>query len=147
MVLRFAGMTTRAALVAVSRAQLVAQLAGLTVALRRGRYYDVGFMRGSPEHDPAGRALVGHGVQRAAAYMLAAQAWATARLRRAPADGARRCWGCSGVLMVPGYLMERSGRAHLRRGGLDPVETPIVLAGLGLAAAMGVLGHRDQAGR
>jgi len=38
-------MTTRSALVAVSRAQLVAQLVGLTVALRRGRYYDVGFMR------------------------------------------------------------------------------------------------------
>ena len=49
--------------------------------------------------------------------------------------------------MVPGYLMERHGRAHLRPGGLDPVETPVVLAGLGLAAAMGVLGHRAQAGR
>ena len=79
--------------------------------------------------------------------MLAAQAWATRRLRRGPDDGARRLLGMLGVVMVPGYLMERYGRAHLRPGGLDPVETPLVLAGLGLAAAMGVLGHRAQTGR
>jgi hypothetical protein len=45
--------------------------------------------------------------------------------------------------MVPGYLMERYGREHLRPGGWDPVETPVVVAGLGLAGAMGVLGHRE----
>ena len=139
-------MTARSALVAVSRAQLVAQLAGLAVALRRGRYYDVGFMRGSPERIRQDAVWSGTAYS-APVYMIAAQAWATARLRRAPSDGARRLLGMLGVVMVPGYLLERSGRAHLRRGGLDPVETPAALAGLGLAAAMGVLGHRDQAGR
>jgi hypothetical protein len=50
-------------------------------------------------------------------------------------------------MMVPGYLSERYVRQHLRTGGFDPVETPIVVASIGVAAAMGVLGHRDQAGR
>jgi hypothetical protein len=139
-------MTTRSALVSVSRAQLVAQLAGLAVALRRRRHYDVGFMTGSPDH--VGRDSLWFGTAYSApAYMLAAQGWATARLGRAPDDGARRLLGMLGVVMVPGYLMERYGRAHLRPGGLDPVETPIVVVSVALAAAMGVLGHRDQAGR
>jgi hypothetical protein len=135
-------MTTRSALVAISRAQLAAQLAGLTVALRRRRHYDVGFMRGSPGH--VGRDAVWFGTAYSApSYMLAAQAWATGRLRRAPDDGARRLLGMLGVLMVPGYLMERYGREHLRPGGFDAVETPIVVASVALAAAMGVLGHRE----
>ena len=45
-----------------------------------------------------------------------------------------------GALMVPGYLVERYDRAHLRHW--DPVETPVAAAGLGLAAAMAVLGGR-----
>jgi hypothetical protein len=139
-------MTVRSALVAVSAAQLAAGLAGQLVALRRRRNYDVGFMRGSPEH--VGRDSFWAGTAYSAPVtMLAIQAWATIQLRRGPDDGARRLLGMLGVLMVPGYLMERHGRAHLRPGGVDPVETPVVLAGLGLAAAMGVLGHRDQAGR
>jgi hypothetical protein len=139
-------MATRSALVAVSAAQLAAGLAGQLVALRRRRNYDVGFMKGSPAH--VGRDSLWAGTAYSAPItMLATQAWATARLRRGPDDGARRLLGMLGVLMVPGYLMERHGRAHLRPGGLDPLETPVLLAGLGLAAAMGVLGHRDQAGR
>jgi hypothetical protein len=38
--------------------------------------------------------------------------------------------------------MERHGREHLRPGGWDPVETPVVAGGVALAAAMGILGHR-----
>ena len=49
-----------------------------------------------------------------------------------------------GALMVPGYLLERSGRQHLTVA--DPVETPVVVAGVALAAAMAVLGHRDASG-
>ena len=139
-------MTTRAALVSVSSAQLAVQLAGLTVAVRRRRNYDVGFMRGSPEHVVRDSLWAGTAYS-APITMLAAQAWATARLRRGPDDGARRLLGMLGVMMVPGYLMERYVREHLHPRCLDPVETPVALAGLGLAAAMGVLGHRDQAGR
>jgi hypothetical protein len=138
-------MTTRSALVAISRVQLAAQVAGLTVALRRRRHYDVGFMSGSPAH--VGRDALWFGTAYSApSYMLAAQAWATVRLSRAPDDGARRLLGMLGVLMVPGYLMERYGREHLRPAGFDPVETPVVVASIGLAAAMGALGHRESAG-
>ena len=139
-------MAIRSTLAAVSAAQLAVGVAGQLVALRRRRNFDVGFLKGSPDH--VGRDSFWAGTAYSApSYMLAAQAWATSRLRRGPDDGARRLLGMLGVVMVPGYLMERHGRAHLRRGGLDPVETPVVLAGLGLAAAMGVLGHRAQAGR
>jgi hypothetical protein len=74
--------------------------------------------------------------------MLLSQAWATANLLRGPDDGARRMLGMLGALMVPGYLLERSGRRHLLPRGADPVETPVFVAGTALAAAMAVLGHR-----
>jgi hypothetical protein len=139
-------MAHRSALVAVSRAQLAAGLAGLAVALRRRRNYDVMVLRGSPDRVASDSLLLGTAYS-APAYMLAAQAWATARLNRQPSDGARRLLGFLGAVMVPGYLAERYGRQHLRPAGFDPVETPVVVAGLGLAVAMAVLGHRDQAGR
>ena len=139
-------MAARSTLVAVSAAQLATGLAGLGVALRRRRNFDVGFMRGSPDH--VGRdALWGGTAYSAPVYMLAAQAWATASLRRGPHDGARRMLGLLGAVMVPGYLMERSDREHLRPGGLDPVETPLALSALALAATMAVLGHQDRSGR
>lgn len=133
-------MTPRAALVSVSSAQLAVQLAGLTVAVRRRRNYDIGFLRGSPEH--VVRDLLWAGTAYSAPlYLLAAQGWATVRLRRQPDDGARRLLGMLGVLYGPGYLLERYVRAHLVR--VDPVETPIALASIWLAAAMGVLGHLE----
>ena len=49
--------------------------------------------------------------------------------------------------MTPGYLGEKYVRARLRPGGRDPVETPLVAASIGLAAAMAVLGHRAATGR
>ena len=76
--------------------------------------------------------------------MLAAQAWATARLRRRPDDGARRVLGMLGALMVPGYLLERSGRRRLRSPG--PGRDAGRGGGIALAAAMAVLGHRAASG-
>jgi hypothetical protein len=135
------GMAARSTLVALSAAQLAAGLAGLGVALRRHRNFDIGFMRGRPDH--VGRDALWAGTAYSApAYMLAAQAWATARLRQGPHDGARRMLGMLGAVMVPGYLMERYDREHLRPGGFDAVETP-----LGLAATMAVLGHQAGSGR
>ena len=43
--------------------------------------------------------------------------------------------------MVPGYAFERFDRRALRHW--EPVETPVVVAGMGLAAAMLVLALRD----
>jgi hypothetical protein len=128
----------------MSSAHLAVQAAGLVVAVRRRRNYDIGFLRGSPAHVVRDSFWAGTAYS-APAYLIAAQWWATARLRGQPDDGARRLLGMLGVLYGPGYLCERYVRAHLRR--FDPVETPIALAGVALAGAMGVLGHRDQAGR
>jgi hypothetical protein len=136
-------MTPRAALVSLSSAQVAVQLAGLTVAVRRRRNYDVGFMRGSPSHVVRDSLWAGTAYS-APAYLIAAQWWATARLRRQPDDGARRLLGMLGVLYGPGYLFERYVRAHLAR--FDRVETPIALAGIWLAAGMGVLGHLERSG-
>jgi hypothetical protein len=139
-------MTRRTVLVAIASAQLAAQVAGLAVALRRGRYYDVGFMRGSPER--IRRDAVWSGTAYSAPVtMLAAQLWAIRRLRSRPDDVSRRVLGLLGVLNAPGYLSERSVRAHLRPGGWDRVETPLVATALGLAVATGVLGHQERSGR
>jgi hypothetical protein len=136
-------MSNRRPLAAVSTAQLVAGAAGLAVALARCRNFDVGFMRGDPG-TVARDAFWAGTAYSAPSYMLAAQLWAIARLRSGgPDDGARRLLGLLGVVMVPGYLMERHGREHLHPGGWDPVETPVVVAGVLLAAAMAVLGHRE----
>ena len=134
-------MKPRAALVSLSSAQVAVQLAGLAVAVRRRRNYDVGFMRGGPSHVLRDSLWAGTAYS-APVYLIAAQWWATARLRRQPDDGARRLLGMLGVLYGPGYLFERYIRAHLRR--FDPVETPIALASIWLAAAMGVLGHLES---
>ena len=134
-------MTPRAALVSLSSAQLAVQVAGLAVAVRRRRNFDVGFLRGSPT-TVVRDALWAGTAYSAPVYLIAAQWWATARLRRQPDDGARRLLGMLGVIYGPGYLFERYVRAHLVR--IDPVETPIALASICLAGAMGVLGHLES---
>jgi hypothetical protein len=139
-------MTRRSVLVSVASAQLALQLAGLAVALRRGRFYDVGFMRGSPERIRRDAVWAGTAFS-APTTMLAAHTWAIRRLRSRPDDGARRVLGLLGVAYGPGYLSERFVRASLRPGGWDRVETPLVAAAIGLAVAMGVLGHQERSGR
>ena len=136
-------MKPRAALVSLSSAQVAVQLAGLAVAVRRHRNFDVGFMRGSPSHVVRDSLWAGTAYS-APVYLIAAQWWATARLRRQPDDGARRLLGMLGVLYGPGFLLERHIRAHL--GRLDPVETPVAVASIVLASAMGLLGHRESSG-
>ena len=139
-------MASRATPVAVSRAQLLAQLAGLAVALHRGRYYDVGFLRGSRE--TIARDAVWSGTAYSAPVsMLLTEFWDARRLADRPCDLARRVLGALGALDVAGYFSERFYREHLRPSGWDPVETPVLIAGLGLAAAMGVLGHRAGSSR
>jgi hypothetical protein len=138
-------MTPRRLLVALSTAQLTVGITGLIVALRRRRPYDLPFVRGSVEH--VGRDSLWMGTAYSAPLpMLLVQAWATAHLRRRADDGARRLLGMLGALMVPGHLLERSARQRLTPGGADPVETPVVLGGAALAAAMAVLGHRASSG-
>lgn len=123
----------RRTLVAVSAAQLAAGLAGLIVAVRRRRHYDLPLLlHGSPAHVGRDAAWMGTAYS-APAPMLGAQLWSIVRLARGD-DRAATDLAVLGALMVPGYLTERFDRQHLRHW--DPVETPVVLAGAGLAAAM-----------
>jgi hypothetical protein len=73
--------------------------------------------------------------------MLIAQLGSTVRLVTRGDRRAVRDLTLLGAIMTGGYLVERFDRAHLRHW--DPVETPVVVAGLGLAAAMAVLGGRS----
>jgi len=131
-------MVHRPGLVAASSVQLAAGLAGQVVALRRRRHYDVPFMTGSPDH--IGRDSWWFGTAFSApSYMLAAQAWAIARLVRGPDERARKALRLLGTSMISGYLSERQCRRRLTPGGLDPIETPIVAAGFGGTIAMAVL--------
>ena len=139
-------MTSRTTLIAVSAAQLTANLAGQVVALRRRRAFDVPFMHGSPDH--VGRDSWWFGTAYSApSYMLAAQIWAITRLAAASDDRARGVLRLLGTRMIAGYLSERFSRRLLTPAGFDPVETPIVAAGLAGAVAMAVVGARRQAGR
>jgi hypothetical protein len=136
-------MTRRGALAALSTAQLIAQLLGLTVAVSRRLPYDVKLvgMRGTPVD--VFRDAWGKGTALSAPVtMLSLQAVALARLAtgdtRAP-----RVLGALGALNVGGYLSERVVRSRLSAGGWDPVETPVAGVGLVLATAMTVLGLRS----
>jgi hypothetical protein len=134
-------MSNRPALVAVSAVQLAAQAAGHAVALRRRRHFDVPFMTGSPEHIVRDWLWFGTAYS-APSYLVAAQAWAIARLLRGPDDRARWVLTSIGTGLTLGYLSERMVRVRVRPGGFDPLETPIVAIGWGGAIAMAVLGRR-----
>jgi hypothetical protein len=132
------------ALVVASLAQLACGVASMAVAIRRGRAYDLGFMRGKP--DKVGRDAVLFGTALSApAVMLAAQAGLTAVV--AARGSVRAISGLRGlaVLMTGGYLGERLVRHRLRRRGWDPLESPLVALGLGLSVAMSVLCGRARA--
>lgn len=133
--------TRRSVLVAVSAAQLAIGVAGHLLALRRRLAYDVAVVhwRGDPEHMALESLLLGTAVS-APVAMLASQAVATARLARGQSLIAQRTLGVLGAAMTAGYLVERTGRAALAPRRWDRAITPIVVAGTGLAAAMGCLG-------
>ncbi len=131
-------MASRPALLAVSAAQLAAGLAGQVLALRRRRHFDVTVLRGSPDTVARDSLWAGTALS-APVWMLAAQGWAVARLAAGPDERARQVLRLLGGAMVPGYLVERLDRRRLTRVGADPVETPTVVVGVGLAAAMAVL--------
>ena len=134
-------MVRRSTLVAISATQLAAQLTGHLVAVRRRRHFDVPFMTGSPEHLVRDWLWFGTAYS-APPYLLAPEVWALGRLLRGPDERARRGLRWLGTGLTLGYLSERCSRVRVRPGGLDPVETPVVVAGWGGAAAMAVLARR-----
>jgi hypothetical protein len=134
-------MVQRTTLVAVTSAQLAAQAVGHVVALRRRRHFDVPFLTGSPEHLVRDWLWFGTAYS-APPYLLGLEVWATGRLLRGPDDRARWVLRWLGTGLTLGYLSERCSRIRVRPGGLDPVETPVVVVGWGCAAALAVLARR-----
>jgi hypothetical protein len=129
-------------LVAVSAAQLIAGTAGHLLALKRRLAYDIAPIswRGQPRHVGRDSWLMGTALS-APVVMLAAQAAATARLATSGGGpAAARTLGVLGATMVGGYLLEREVRTVLTPSHWDPAETPVVVAGAGLALAMARLG-------
>lgn len=131
-------MVDRKVLVAVASAQVLAQLGGHVVALRRRRHFDVPFLTGSPDHLVRDWLWFGTAYS-APPYLIGPQIWAIARLLRGPDDRARGVLRGLGTGLTVGYASERDVRRRLRPGGLDPVETPIVVVGWGCAVALAVL--------
>jgi|SRR5215475_108479 len=111
--------------------------------MRRRRAFDIPLWRGKPAAVGRDSVLMGTALS-APGVMLAAQAWAvTVLVRRPDAHAAQRVLGGLGATMTAGYLAERLVRQRLRPAGWDKAETPVVAAGLTLAAAMAVLGLRS----
>jgi pimeloyl-ACP methyl ester carboxylesterase len=128
-------------LAAVSVAQLATGIAGMVVALRRRHPSDVFWMHGTT--DAIARDTIGKGTALSAPLSnLLVQAALTVVVARRPNRGAVRALGGLGALQVAGYLGERLVRRRLRPSGWDRVETPLAIAGIGLAAAMAALGRQ-----
>jgi hypothetical protein len=100
-------------------------------------------MTGSPEHIVRDWLWFGTAYS-APPYLLGPQCWAVLRLLRGPDDRARWVLQWIGTGLTAGYLSERSSRVRVRPGGLDPVETPIVVAGWTGAIAMAVSARLDR---
>ena len=130
-----------AALAAVSATQLACGIASAAIAVRRQHAFDLGLVRGDPTRVAAEACTVGTALS-APAPMLVTQAVATGVVLSGDSHRATRTLGWLGAAMTAGYLAERLVRRRLRRW--DPVETPLVVAGLGLSAAMATLGLRRQ---
>jgi pimeloyl-ACP methyl ester carboxylesterase len=129
----------RRLLAATSAAQLATGVAGMALALRRRHPFDVLWMHGRADAVARDSLVMGTALSAPVSNLLA-QAALTAVVARRPGRGAARALGGLGALQVAGYLGERLVRRRLRPSGWDAVESPLVLAGIGLAAAMAALG-------
>ena len=126
-------------LAVVSAAQLASGLGGMALGIRRSHAFDIPFWQG--RQSAVGRDCVLMGTALSApVVMLAARAWAIVALFRRPDAAAERALGGLGATMVAGYLAERLVRQRLAPSGWDAAETPVVAAGICLAAVMAVTG-------
>jgi transposase InsO family protein len=127
-------------LAGVSAAQLATGLVGMVVGVRRRHPYDVFWMHGSA--DAIGRDVLTKGTALSAPVsMLITQAALTAMVARRPTRRVAQALGGLGATLVAGYLGERQVRRRLRPSGWDAVESPLLVAAIGLAASMAALGR------
>jgi hypothetical protein len=126
-------------LAAVSAAQLATGVTGMIVALRRVHPNDVFWVHGHP--DAIARDTLFKGTAFSAPVStLVTQAALTAVMAGRPSRRAAQGLRAVGVTMVAGYLGERLVRQRLRPSGWDALESPLVIAALGLSVAMAALG-------
>jgi hypothetical protein len=128
-------------LAAVSAGQLATGVAGMALALRRRHPYDVFWMHGQADNIARDTILMGTALS-APVSMLLTQAALTVLLVRRPSRRGALALGGLGATMVSGYLGEQLVRQRLRPSGWDALETPLLLAAIGLAVAMAALGRR-----
>lgn len=135
------GVSDSRLLALVSAAQFGCGVGGMTLGIRRGRAFDLPLFHGKEASVGRDSLLMGTALS-APVVMLGAQAGATAILLLRPNAAAARLLGGLGAVMVPGYLAERLVRRRLIPSGWDSLESPVVVAGMGLAAVMALLGLR-----
>ena len=138
-------MDRRRLLAAVSAAQLATGVAGMAIALRRRHPYEVFWMHGRADAIARDSIVKGTALSAPVSNLLI-QAALTAMVARRPNRRAARALGGLGALMVAGYAGERLVRQRLRPSGWDAVESPLVVAAIGLAGAMAALGGRADRG-
>lgn len=130
-------------LAALSAAQLACGLAGYCVAVNRGHPYDVFWMQGREDRVVRDSILMGTALS-APVTMLLIQGAMTVVIAAGPNRRAERVLGTLGAAMVAGYLGERLVRLRLTPSGWDRLESPLVIAGIALAAAMTSVGLRSR---
>jgi hypothetical protein len=128
------------ALAAVSAVQLASGVAGMAVALRRVHPYDVFWMHGRPDAIARDTLFKGTALSAPVSTLLT-QAALTVATARHPSRRVAQGLRVVGVTMVAGYLGERLVRQRLRRSGWDALESPLIIAALGLSVGMAALGN------
>jgi len=124
-------------------AQLGAGVLGMAVALKRHHPYDFLMLHGRADKVARDSLLMGTALS-APVVMLVAQGGAVVQVLRGETQPADRVLAGLGTAMVAGYLGEALVRRRLHRSGFDRIESPLVVVGIGLAAAMAVLGLTPQ---
>lgn len=136
-------MESNRSLAGLSAAQLACGLAGYYVAVNRGYPYDVFWMQGRQDRVVRDSILMGTALS-APVTMLLIQGATTVVIADGPNRGAERALGALGAAMVAGYLGEHLVRRRLTPSGWDRLESPLVIAGIALAAAMASVGLRSR---
>ena len=133
----------RPMLIGASALQLGVGLLGLRTAMTRRHAYEFLWLRGSPDHVARDALTMGTALS-APAPMMLVQAGAVVVAATRADRRAVTVLGGLGAVMVGGYLGERLVRRRLTPGGWDALESPLAVAGIGLSAAMAVLGLRHR---
>jgi hypothetical protein len=116
----------------------------MVVPLRRVHPYDVFWMRGQP--DAIARDTLFRGTALSARCpRWVTQAALTAVMARHPSRRTARGLRIIGFTMVAGYLGERLVRQRLRPASWDALESPLIIAALGLSVGMAALGNLSPA--